>query len=120
MITKFKKFTNENKSDEDVLKLMYYLDKIQNEFNKASTEYSDKYIDYEFSGNILKLSYGFNDVEEHSHTEYEIKFDKNKITLVGQIKGYSVMDEDGDYSDQSNETFNNVDELIKWLDLEDV
>ncbi|MFW6225460.1 MAG: hypothetical protein ACOC3V_00710 [bacterium] len=122
MLTKFKNFLNENISDDNMLKLMYYLDTIQSKYRSENTDDEPgKYLDYEVKDNTILLSYGFTGYEEHSSHESTIIFNKNDISIIEELSGYSVMGgEDGDYHDKYSKSFDNVDELIKWLNLEDV
>lgn len=118
MKTKFKLFVNEDK-DEDILNLIDYLENkkeiIDDEFKKSGREVGP-FFEFEMTDdNNVNINYGFTDYEEGEDNTLLISIeDKIKVNRVSG--GHSVMT--GDYNDNDNIDFNNITELIKWLEEE--
>lgn len=112
--------TFEQFNENDIYTLIEFIENKSEELEEASNEFSGNYFNYEIiNDQELDVSYGWTSMEEHNRIEAKIKFEKDRITLIGKQDGFSVMSEDGSkYENHYNYTFYDVNEIIDFLNQE--
>lgn len=116
----FEKFTNESFHKDDIYTLIEFIEEKSEKLENESDDFSGSYINYDIiNDQTININLGWNSPEEFMKLEAEINFDQNsnKITLKGVQEGSSVYS-DENYKNNYNESFDTVEELIKFLDSE--
>jgi hypothetical protein len=112
--------TFEKFQEDDIYTLIEFIEQKSEKLDSESDDFTGSYINYNIIDNdTLEIDLGWNSPEEFMNLESIIKFEDDKITLKGKQEGSSVYSEDGkNYENDYDESFDNVEELIKFLDNE--
>lgn len=106
--------------EDDIYTLIEFIEQKSEKLESESDDFTGSYINYDIINNEeLSISLGWNSPEEFMRLDAVIKFEDTQITLKGKQEGSSVYSEDGqNYENDYDYSFNNVDEIIKFLQTE--
>jgi len=101
----------------DIYKLLEFLDNKIVELQDESYEFNAKNLNYSIlDDNTINLSFGWSSPEEYQNFEGNIILNNN-ITLSAIQTGKSVY-LDGEYTNEYDEIFNDVNNLIEFINSE--
>lgn len=102
----------ESLSEDDVLKLIYFVENIDKKF--INSEGHSQYIncEYDEKKDFIDINYGWSTYEEGSHEDMRVFYKETPIRVEYMEEGSSVY---GDYNNKNDYKFNSVDELISFI-----
>ena len=104
----------ESLSEDDVIKLLYFIEDINKKYRSVSSEGNSQYIHCEYDENddYIDINYGWSTYEEGSHEDMRVFYKETPIRVEWVEEGSSVY---GDYDNKDDYKFNSIDELISFI-----
>jgi hypothetical protein len=102
----------ESLSEDDILKLLYFIEEIDKKF--TNSEGHSEYIncDYNENEDFIDINYGWSTYEEGSQEDMRVFYKESPIRVEWTEEASSVY---GDYNNEDEYKFNSIDELISFI-----
>ena len=104
----------ESLSEDDIIKLLYFIEDINKKYRSVSSEGNSQYIQCEYDENedYIDINYGWSTYEEGSNEDMRVFYKETPIRVEWVEEGSSVY---GDYDNKNDYKFNSIDELISFI-----